>query len=66
MLLGPNKKEIEDLVEKLAEAFKIEDQGDLSDYLGIKIERKKYINSYNSDQKIVSLFFYLVKSFFFY
>ncbi len=40
ILLGPNKKEIEDLVEKLAEAFKIEDQGDLSDYLGIKIERK--------------------------
>jgi len=41
ILLGPNKKEIEDLVEKLAETFKIEDQGDLSDYLGIKIERKE-------------------------
>jgi hypothetical protein len=29
------------LVKKLAGAFKIEDKGNLSDYLGIKVERKK-------------------------
>jgi hypothetical protein len=27
-------------VEKLGKTFKIEDQGNLSDYLGIKVERK--------------------------
>jgi hypothetical protein len=27
-------------VKKLGKTFKIEDQGELSDYLGIKIERK--------------------------
>jgi hypothetical protein len=41
ILLCPNKEEIDDLVKKLAETFKIEDQGKLSDYLGIKIERKE-------------------------
>ena len=40
ILLGPDKKEIDLLVKKLGEKFKIEDQGNLSDYLGIKIERK--------------------------
>jgi hypothetical protein len=39
ILLGPNKQQIETLVERLGKTFKIEDQGDLSDYLGIKIER---------------------------
>jgi hypothetical protein len=40
ILLGPDKEEIDQLVEKLGKTFKIEDQGNLSDYLGIKIERK--------------------------
>ena len=40
ILLGPNKEEIDTLVRKIGKTFKIEDQGELSDYLGIKIERK--------------------------
>jgi len=40
ILLGPDKDEIDLLVKRLSRNFKIEDQGDLSDYLGIKIERK--------------------------
>jgi hypothetical protein len=39
-LLGPDKDEINLLVKRLGKTFKIEDQGKLSDYLGIKIERK--------------------------
>jgi hypothetical protein len=38
--LGLDKYEIDLLVKRLGKSFKIEDQGDLSDYLGIKIERK--------------------------
>jgi hypothetical protein len=41
ILLGPNKEEIDNLVKKLSMTFNIEDQGELSDYLGIKIERKE-------------------------
>jgi len=41
ILLGPDKKEIEMLLKKIGNIFKIEDQGDLGDYLGIKIERHK-------------------------
>jgi hypothetical protein len=41
ILLGPNKEEIDNLVKQLADKFKIEDQGELSDYLGIKIEKKE-------------------------
>jgi hypothetical protein len=40
ILLGLDKEEIDLLVKRLGKTFKIEDQGDLSDYLGIKIERK--------------------------
>jgi hypothetical protein len=40
ILLGPDQQEIDTLVGKLGKTFKIEDQGELSDYLGIKIERK--------------------------
>jgi hypothetical protein len=40
ILLGPEKDEIDLLVKRLSKSFKIEDQGNLSDYLGIKIERK--------------------------
>jgi hypothetical protein len=38
-LLGPNKKEIDEIFKKLDDTFNIEDQGELSDYLGIKIVR---------------------------
>ncbi len=37
--LGPDKKRIEKIYKKLQATFKIKDQGDLSDYLGIKIIR---------------------------
>jgi hypothetical protein len=40
ILLGPHKEEIDNLVKALAKMFKTEDQGELSDYVGIKIERK--------------------------
>jgi len=40
ILLGPDKDEIDLLVKRLGKTFKIEDKGNLSDYLGIKIERK--------------------------
>jgi hypothetical protein len=40
ILLGPEKEEIDLLVKKLGKTFKIKDQGNLSDYLGIKIVRK--------------------------
>jgi hypothetical protein len=41
ILLGPNKEEIDNLVKLLADKFKIEDQGEFSDYLAIKIEKKE-------------------------
>jgi hypothetical protein len=40
ILLGADKDEIDLLVKRLRKTFKIEDQGNLSDYLGIKIKRK--------------------------
>jgi hypothetical protein len=40
ILLGPDKQEIDGIFKKLDKTFNIEDQGDLSDYLGIKIETK--------------------------
>ncbi len=40
ILLGPDKDEIDLLVRGLGKTFKIEDQGNISDYLGIKIEKK--------------------------
>jgi hypothetical protein len=39
ILLGLDQQEIDTLVKKLRKTFKIEDQEELSDYLGIKIER---------------------------
>jgi hypothetical protein len=39
ILLGPDKEEIEEVFRILSNIFNIEDQGELSDYLGIKIER---------------------------
>jgi hypothetical protein len=39
IIMGPDKDEVDMLIKKIGKRFKIEDQGDLSDYLGIKIER---------------------------
>jgi hypothetical protein len=41
ILLIPDKKEIEIIFKKLESTFNIEDQGELSDYFGIKIIRSK-------------------------
>ncbi len=41
ILVGPDEKEIEKIVGILSKNFKVEDQGDLSDYLGVNIERRK-------------------------
>ena len=38
ILIGPATKALDDMVDLLASAFKISDEGELSDYLGIKIE----------------------------
>jgi hypothetical protein len=39
-MMGPDKDEIDALVKILGKTFNIKDQGELSDYLGIKLERK--------------------------
>ena len=41
ILLGLDQHKIDTLVKRLGKTFKIEDQGELSDYLGIKIEKKQ-------------------------
>jgi len=41
ILMGPDQKEIERLVKKIGSIFKIEDQGNLSDYLGMKVIRNE-------------------------
>jgi hypothetical protein len=41
ILMGPDKKEIDKLVLRIGNIFKIEDQGSLADYLGMKIVRHK-------------------------
>jgi hypothetical protein len=41
ILVGPDEKEIEMIVKTLSKNFKVEDQGDLSNYLGVNIERRK-------------------------
>ncbi|MFN9980563.1 MAG: reverse transcriptase domain-containing protein, partial [bacterium] len=41
ILVGPDEKEIEKIVGILSKNFKVEDQGDLSDHLGVNIERRK-------------------------
>ncbi len=41
ILLGQDKKEIKEVFKKLNATFNIADQGELSDYLGIKIIRNK-------------------------
>jgi hypothetical protein len=41
VLVGPDEGEIEKIVRTLSKNFKVEDQGDLSDYLGVNIERRK-------------------------
>jgi hypothetical protein len=39
ILIGPDQQEIDELIKRLGKVFQIKDQGSLSDYLGIKIER---------------------------
>ena len=38
ILCGPTKKEVDHIVNLLAELFDIEDQGEVSDYLGVQVE----------------------------
>jgi len=41
ILVGPDEKEIVKIVKTLSKNYKVEDQGDLNDYLGVNIERRK-------------------------
>jgi hypothetical protein len=41
IILGPDKQEIDTLVKQLGRTFRNNDQGELSDYSGIEIERKQ-------------------------
>jgi hypothetical protein len=41
ILMGPDKSEIEHIIQLLQSVFKVQDEGDLSDYLGIKISKLK-------------------------
>jgi hypothetical protein len=41
ILMGSDQKEIERLVKKIESIFKIEDQGNLSDYLGMKVTKNE-------------------------
>jgi hypothetical protein len=41
ILVGPDEKEIAKIVNTLSKYFNVEDQGDLSNYLGVNIERRK-------------------------
>jgi hypothetical protein len=41
ILMGPDQKEIERLVKEIGSIFKIEDQGNLSDYLGMKVKKNE-------------------------
>ena len=39
ILIGPNEKEIESIIESLKSEYDMTDEGDLNEYLGIKMER---------------------------
>ena len=39
IFVGPNKGEIDGLIEGLKQEFNITDQGDLKEYLGVLVER---------------------------
>ena len=41
ILMGPDQKEIDTIVESMASAFKISDEGTLADYLGVKIRTQE-------------------------
>ena len=41
ILMGPDKNEIDHIIQLLQSVFKVQDEGDLSDYLGIKISKLK-------------------------
>ena len=40
IMIGPNPKEIDEIVKSLKEDYDLTDEGDLNEYLGIKIETK--------------------------
>lgn len=41
ILIGPNKDKINKIIQELQEKYKLTDEGDLNEYLGIKVERTK-------------------------
>jgi len=41
ILMGPDQKEIDTIVESMSRAFKISDEGTLADYLGVKIRTQE-------------------------
>ena len=41
ILMGPNGQEIADVIRTLGEKYKLTDEGDLNEYLGIKMKRTK-------------------------
>jgi hypothetical protein len=41
LIMGPSQAEIQDMVDLLAENFDIEDQGDVSDYLGVQVKHRE-------------------------
>ena len=41
ILIGPNKNEIDDIIISLKENYDLTDEGNLNEYLGIKIEKQK-------------------------
>lgn len=54
ILLGPGKREIEMVVNKLKNTVKIYNQWELNDYLGVKVERKK-IDQKNGQKHTVTV-----------
>jgi hypothetical protein len=42
IILGPKKEGIQEIITKLRSSFEIEDEGNIADYLGIKITKLPY------------------------
>lgn len=41
ILIGPDKYEIDKIIKELQKTFKMTDEGDLKDYLGVNVEKQK-------------------------
>ena len=39
IIIGPNKRKIDEIIESLKKDYKLKDEGDLNEYLGIKMQR---------------------------